>query len=331
MPSSEPARATGWRVPLAVAGAIVLASLAIVAARTVWFDAYWTFRREPPWLAATGGANRLIDRQTRRAKVQQALTRDYETALVGSSTVYHGLDPADVDAAAAGRAFNAGISALSAEELPIVAAIVASRSGVRRVVVGLDYYMFARVGGPRPLDPALATPLGRLNDILGAAIGLYAVRDSRLDAVAGGDDPGRWTYDGFRVTPPLPPALTRQNDAVRRRTTSPYRPDRLAAIGTLLDRLRGRDVVLYLSPVSAAQRRVMADLGLLDDFARWRADLAALARGRGQRLLDLTELGAADPFDPATGSTATWIDNLHYTPVLGRAVLRAVGLRARAE
>lgn len=331
MPSSERAGFAGWAVPLAVAGAIVLAALGAVAGRTIWFDAYWTFRREPPWLATTGGANRLIDRQTRRAKVQQALMRDYETALVGSSTVYHGLDPADVDAAGAGRPFNAGISALSAEELPIVASIVASRSGVGRVVVGLDYYMFARVGGPRPLDPALATPLGRLNDILGAAIGLYAVRDSRIDAVAGGDDPGGWTYDGFRVTPPLPPALTRQNDAIRRRTTSPYRPDRLASVETLLDRLRGPEVVLYLSPVSAAQRRVMADLGLLDDFARWRSDLAALAGRRGQRLLDLTELGADDPFDPATGSTATWIDNLHYTPALGRMVLQAVGLRRRAE
>lgn len=329
MPSSD-RPAGGWGIPIATALAIVFLGLGGIAVRTIWFDAYWTFRREPPWLAATGGANRLIDRQTRRAKVQQALARAYGTALLGSSTVYHGLDPADAETPD-GPVFNAGISALSAEELPVMAAIVASRPGLRRVVVGLDYYMFARIGGPRPLDPALATPLGRLNERLGALIGWYAVADSRLDAVAGGDDPGRWTYDGFRVTPPLPPALTGRNDAVRRRTTAAYRPERMVAIGRMLDRLEALDVILYLSPVSAAQRRVMADLGLLGDFDRWRADAATLARARGRRLLDLTELGATDPFDPATGSTPVWIDNLHYTPRLGREVLRAVGLRETAD
>ncbi|MFE1598796.1 hypothetical protein [Methylobacterium sp. ID0610] len=321
MRSSEPARRF-----LALAGLTVAGLLALVAARVVWFDAYWVFREDPPWRAATGGASRLLDRQTRRAKVLQALTRPYATALIGSSTVYHGLDPRDVEDAP-GPIFNAGISAIIAEELPLVASVVASRRGVARVVIGLDYYMFSRPSVPVHLDPALASATGRLTTLMGSVLGRYALMDSRLDAVAGAEDPGHWTRDGFRVTPPLPPALTRENDAARRRSTAPFRPETLESLDRVLDRLAGRRIDAYLSPVNDAQRRVLADLGLREDFERWRAAVIAVGARHGVSVRDLTELGARYPFDPEAGSTPFWLDNLHYTPLIGRLVLESLGLR----
>ena len=69
--------------------------------------------------------------------------------------------PADVTAPAPDRVFNAGISAIIATELPVIAAVVASRAPAR-AVLGLDYYMFSRPGVPVHLDEALATPSGRL-------------------------------------------------------------------------------------------------------------------------------------------------------------------------
>ena len=292
-----------------------------------WFDAYWIFRQHPPWLAATHGANRLLDRQTRRAKILQALSRDYSTALVGSSTVYHGLDPADADKAAPGSIFNVGISALMGDELPTVAAVVASRHDVSRVVVALDYYMFSRTDPPVAIDRSLATATGRWNARLGSLFGRYALMDSRFDEVEGGDDPGAWTYDGFRITPPLSARLTELNAATRRKTTAAYRPEMLDALDTALSRLKGLDTTVYLSPVSDAQRRILSDLGFLDDFARWRADVARLVASHGMRFLDLADLGDAFPFDPAKGSTDVWIDNLHFTPILGDLVLERLGLR----
>ena len=327
MPSSEAGPAARWRGILALAAVTLAAGLALVAGRVVWFDAYWLFREQPPWLARTHGASRLLDRQTRRAKILQAMTRDYTVALIGSSTVYYGLDPDDADPALRGRIFNAGISALMADELPVVAGVVASRRGVDRATIGLDYYMFSRRGGPAPLDPGLATPSGRWSALLGSAISRQALERSRLEDVEGGEDPGQWTYRGFRVTPPLPPALTLENDAVRRRTAAPYRPETLAFVRTALDALGQRRIVLYLSPVSDAQRKVLADHGLKEDFARWRSDVAALARARGVPFVDLVDLGAQFPFDPAHGSTGDWLDNLHYTPAIGRLVLEAIGLR----
>jgi hypothetical protein len=329
MRSSDAATSIRWRGVLAAAAVTLAASLALIAGRVVWFDAYWLFRKHPPWLALTHGASRLLDRQTRRAKILQAMTRDYTVAFIGSSTVYYGLDPDDADLAPRGRTFNAGISALMANELPIVASVVASRRRVGRVVVGLDYYMFSRLHPPVALDTDLSTPSGRWTALLGSVISRYALMSSRLRQIEGGEDPGSWTYNGFRVTPKLPPAVTLENDAVRRRTAAPYRPETLKLVRQALDALGHLPVVLYLSPVSDAQRKVLADHGLLPDFARWRSDVSALATTRGIPFIDLADLGAAFPFDPAHGSTDDWLDNLHYTPAIGRLVLQAAGLRSK--
>ncbi|MGY2046718.1 hypothetical protein [Methylobacterium sp. JK268] len=310
---------------LALTGAGLALLLALIAGRVAWFDAYWVFREDPPWRALTQGGNRLLDRQTRRAKVLQALTRPYALVLIGSSTVYHGLDPADVEGQ--GPVFNAGISAILADELPLVASVVASRAGVQRAVLGLDYYMFSRPTVPVHLDPGLATATGRFTALAGSLLGRYAIEDSRFAAVAGGDDPGAWTHAGFRITPPLPAALTRANDAARRRSTAPFRPETLAALDLTLERLSRLDVTAYLSPVSDVQRRVLADLGLRDDFELWRGAVLRRGAAHGIRVLDLTELGAGFPFDPEKGSTEAWLDNLHYTPRIGRLVLAAMGLR----
>lgn len=331
MPSSELTHDPRWRGCLAIAAATLVVALALVAARVIWFDAYWLFRRDPPWLSATDGSNRLIDRQTRRAKILQAMRRDYSIALIGSSTVYHGLNPDDAAPSLRGEIFNVGISALMGDELPIVASVVASRASVRRIVMAVDYYMFSRRRAPVRLDADLADWSGRATSLMGSVISRYALFDSRLERVAGSDDPGAWTYQGFRITPPLPAVLTRENDATRRRTAAPYRPDTLSALDLALDRLKAFQVDLYLSPVSPAQQRLLADAGLSDDFARWRADVAALAARHGVGFHDLADLGLRYPFDPNQGSTDAWLDNIHYTPVIGRQVLEAVGLRSPGQ
>jgi hypothetical protein len=328
MPSSDMRSGRGWRGVLIVAAGTCVTALALVAARVVWFDAYWLYRERPPWLALTNGANRLLDRQTRRAKILQALTRPYTIALVGSSTVYHGLDPQDADPALRGQIFNVGISALMADELPLVASVVASRRDLDRVVIGLDYYMFSRRKPPVALDPDLASRSGRWTALMGSVISRYAIMDSTIGEVAGGEDPGSWTYAGFRITPKLPPALTRENDMIRRRTAAAYHSDTLDALHSTLALLVGHDVEVYLSPVSDAQRRVLADEGFLADFARWRSDVAEVAARHGVEFADVVDLGSAFPFDPAGGSTDQWLDNLHYTPALGRRVLQEVRLRS---
>src|SRR4051794_15441919 len=105
-------------------------SLAVGVAVTAAVDPYWVFRRDPPWLAWTGGVNRFLDLDMRRAKPLQLFVRSAETVLVGSSTVYRGIDPSDlVD----GVGYNLGLSSLMADELPAIAELLVARE-VRRVV-----------------------------------------------------------------------------------------------------------------------------------------------------------------------------------------------------
>ena len=327
MPGSEHPAGPSWRGPLVLGALVLIACCALVVGRVVWYDPYWVFRQTPPWLAATEGGNKLLDRQMRRAKALQAMTRDYDVALFGSSTTYHGLDPADADPGP--RLYNAGISGILADELPVMASIIASRPRVKRVALGLDYYMFSRTDRAVHLDRTLATPLGRANARLGSLIGRYAIHDAWPAEVEAKTDPGRWTYEGFRVTPKLAAAETMLNDTIRRRTTVPLQPSTYAALERAVGILRGREIDLYLGPVSRAQRLVLSDLGHTDDFARWREDMRELAARHGVRFHDLTALGSDDAFDPRTGSTDRWLDNLHYTPVVGRRVFEALGLRSR--
>src|SRR3954471_4238740 len=126
-------------------------SLAVGMAVTAAGDPYWVFRRHPPWLAWRGGVNRFLDLDMRRAKPLQLFVRPAETVLVGSSTVYRGIDPSDlVD----GAGYNLGLSSLMADELPAIADLLVARK-VRRVVIGLDYFMFTNFPGPPRLKTGL--------------------------------------------------------------------------------------------------------------------------------------------------------------------------------
>jgi hypothetical protein len=321
--------ASRWRGFLALTAVTCITLLGITAGWVVWFDVYWLFRAEPPWFIATQGASKVLDRQTRRAKTLQALTREYRVAFIGSSTTYHGLDPDDLDGSIAGHAFNIGISAVIAEELGTVAALVASRPGVERVLIGLDYYMFSRNDVPVRLDTSLAHPSGRWRALFGSVVSSDALRASRVASVTGAVSPGRWKRNGFRVTPPLSAEETRDHDAVRRRTIAGYRPETLTHLDLALTRLKGRRVDVYITPVSDAQRRVLSDAGLLDDFAHWRRDISMRATAQGVRFVDFADLGMQHPFDAQQGSTAYWLDNLHFTPLLGIIILEQLELPIR--
>jgi hypothetical protein len=308
-----------------VFAAIALALLVSVSALTIWFDPYWVFRDEPPWLRQTGGANNLIDLEMRRVKAHQLMARPHGTVLAGSSTVYHGLNPRDVRPAREPGIYNLGIAAVMAAELPTIAELVIAAGGVERVVLGLDYFSFSGFPPPPPLRPDLATRIGRAVSLVGAAISTRSLE--RLDAAAlGRPTLGQWQYSGFKVTPDFNVELTRYMDAAQQHAAMVYRPEAVAHLARALDLLKGREVALYLSPVSGAQMKGLLAAGHETGFNRWRADVATLAASRRLRFADLALDHPFDDFDPGRGSSRYWIDNLHFKPVVGRWVLERLGL-----
>ena len=141
--------------------AVVAAVLLLTAAATLWCDPFWVFRAAPPWTRDGMGASRLLDTQMRRVKPLQIANLRPGTLLVGSSVVYRGLDPRDLAPGLPQPAYNAGFSSLMGEELPVLAALARDVDSIRRVVIGLDYFMFTRFPPPPPLRPELASRLGR--------------------------------------------------------------------------------------------------------------------------------------------------------------------------
>ncbi len=152
----------------AVAGGAALIAGAVA---TIAVDPYWVFRHSPLWVAWTGGVNRLLDVDMRRAKPLQLFTRPAETVLVGSSTVYRGINPADLGGSGG---YNFGVSSLMADELPAVAALLAARR-VGRIAIGLDYFMFTSFPGPPRLEQGLEARAARLEAWVKAALSLRAL------------------------------------------------------------------------------------------------------------------------------------------------------------
>lgn len=320
-PGSTDGEARRWRDFSRV---LALASAALLALGSGWVayvDPLWIYRETPPWLAWTGGANRLLDAEMRRAKPFQLFSRPAATVLIGSSVVYRGLDGAGLP----GGAYNFGVSALLADELPTVARLVAARGGVERVAIGLDFYMFTSFPVPTRMAPGLDGRATRLMARLRAPISLRTLGGSMPFIIGSAYEGGAWRFDGFKTTTDYAPATTRRIAAAQEFEPLAYRPDLMARLDEALAALESLDVRIYLSPVSAAQRALLARAGRDADLRRWRADAASTAARRGRPFRDLSRLPDYDDFDPERGSSRFWFDNLHFKPELGRRVLDEIG------
>ncbi|HKH35089.1 MAG TPA: hypothetical protein VKA80_13170 [Beijerinckiaceae bacterium] len=305
----------------------VVAALSTGLGATTFMDPYWVFRRNPPWVAWTGGVNRLLDVDMRRTKPLQLFSRPADTALVGSSTVYRGLRPAHL---AEGEGYNFGLSSLMADELPAVAALIAARKP-RRVVIGLDYFMFTSFPGPPRLRAGLENRGGRTEAWIKTALSFRALAGVAPAVLASAYEPGAWRFDGYKATPDYPAAATQRIAREQMFETMRYRPETIGHLEAALAALRGADVRLYLSPMSAPQRALASAAGHGHELARWRADVAAAMQRLGVPIHDLVDPHPFDDFDPARGSSRFWLDNSHFKAEVGRWILDQVGLATRTS
>ena len=318
--ASEENRQARWRGFSLTVLASVLAVSFTAASFNFWRDPYWVLRDDPPWTRGGEGASRLLDVAMRRAKPLQMARIRPHSVLLGSSVVYRGLDTRDLG----GGVYNAGLSSLMASELPVMAGLIADLGSVRRVAVGLDYFMFSALPPPPPVRPALATANGRREALLATLLSREALEATMLSRVRG-MEPGLWRREGFKTTPDFDAMLTRRVHAAQEVAAMAYRTAGLARLSEALGRLARQEVVIYLSPMSAVQRDLLRVAGRQAELARWRADVALLAGRHGVALHDLLDTHPFEDFDPERGSSRYWIDNMHFKPEVGRWVLARLG------
>ena len=304
--------------------ATVVMILGLLGGLTLWRDPYWVFRDNPPWTRDGVGASRLLDIEMRLIKPLQIARLKPQTLLIGSSVVYRGLDPRDVSVTA-GQVYNAGISALMARELPTLAALAVDVGSVRRVVIELDYFMFTAWPPPPAIDRKLATASGRREALVSVVLNPKAFDNLRGRRVLR-TEPGLWHRDGYKATPDFDAELVGKITREQNIAAMVYRPDDLAHLARALDLLRGRDVTIVLSPMSAAQRQLIEAGGRGPELAAWRQDVARLATRRGLPFHDLVSGHPFEDFDPGKASSRYWLDTLHFKPEVGRWLFGRIGL-----
>jgi hypothetical protein len=315
-------RSPAWERFITLFGATAALSLIAGVALVARADPFWVLRERPPWYERGGGVNRFLDVEMRHAKSLQVQVRAARAILVGSSTVYRGIDPADARVAT----YNAGVSSLMAAELPTLARLIAARRDGAEAVVGLDYYMFTRRRPPFLLARDLSTPAGRAFAWASAFVSLRVATGSSTAGILRILEPGAWHRDGFKTTPDFSADITRRVAASQPADSWEYEPDRIGDLDEAVTAFGPAGVRLYLSPMSAAQRRFLDEAGRSGEFERWRRDVAALAERRHVPFADLVDGHPFDDFDPARGSSRFWIDSVHFKPEVGRWVLRRLGL-----
>lgn len=316
---SNPAR--GFAASFAATVVLVVGLLTVL---TLWRDPYWVFRDNPPWTRDGVGVSRLLDIEMRLIKPLQIARLKPQTLLIGSSVVYRGLDPRDV-AASAGQIYNAGFSALMARELPTLAALAVDVGSVRRVVIELDYFMFTTWPPPPPIDRKLATASGRREALVSVVLNPKAV-DHLRGWQSRRTEPGLWHGDGYKATPDFDAELVGKITREQNIAAMAYRPADLAYLERTLDLLQGREVTIVLSPMSAAQRQLIADGGRATELAAWRQDVAQLVARHGLPFQDFVSDHPFEDFDPGKASSRYWLDTLHFKPEVGRWLLGRIGL-----
>jgi len=327
--TAEPVRSGFWTGFVRLWLTVALAAVLAVAAWLGWADPYRLWRRDAP---DRGGAT--LDLAQRFVKPLALADFAPDTVLIGSSRSYLGIDPRDVLMPPGSRTYGFGISSLSLAEIDAVVAL-ALRAGARRLVIGLDEYMFDRVGTPPAvaLDATMAEPAWYWRARLRSLLSGDALRASRALLTEAPREPGTWRPDGFKAIPPRGADATVRLFAGERFADRPILPDRLVLLDGLLDRLAaaGVSAMLYIGPLSAPMRARLEEDGRWPDYERLRARIAASA---ARHALPLADLATGHPFaayDPARGSSEAWFDHHHFTPRVGRWILWRLGLRPRPD
>ncbi len=320
---------TGARTLLTVCLAFSGATCVAVATFVLHHDPYWVATGED-----SGRVRPALDTRTRFSKAVQLVARAPRRVLVGSSTVYRGLDPAMIDDDV--PTYNLGISSLRILEARHYVRHALRFAPVEEVVLGLDFFMFDAKQRTEPgFDPGLGGLDARIDMAFASVWSWHALLDAWRTGNRGTPTDGVWQHDGHkRSFPRTAESNAALLESAKREYAAmdPTRGPGLADLEALIALCAERAVRLriFLTPVHASYRAAIAAAGREEDFSRWKAGVLALATGKGVTILDMN---LANPTidSPLTASTRYYIDPSHYSPLVGAAILESLGLRVRPD
>ena len=325
-----------YRRFLVLVGAACVVTVGFAAALTRYADPYWLsdprpFRDDSP----------ALDVQMRLSKAVQLISREWEVplkvVLIGSSTVYRGLNPAALDYPA-GAVYNLGISSLRMQEAHAYVRHLLKFSSPEIVVLGLDFFQF---DGLRQSEPGFEPGLGTWSSVIEMFLTSVASADATLnsmrvlkvrrkeDAVV---DP--WSRNGYRKTWPrganeikaqFKSAVSIYQMADMRRA-EPY--DALSQTILLLQE-RNISVRLYLSPVHTQYEAAIRSVGKESQYLDWKQRVRDIAAKHRVRLVEIDRVHKFS--DPDFNGESGFNDASHFSEWVGTTIMREIGLPVRSS
>lgn len=304
-----------------VFGALVFSGISFV----LYMDPYALYRANPIELA-----NSASDLRMRFVKGAQVVFRHTNLILLGSSTVYRGLDPSMLVGV---RAYNAGVSSLRMREVVHYVNHIQMVTSADRIILGLEFFMFdGAVQTESGFDPRLGTLEGALMHSIGAIFSRQAILDAwRQLRTHDRDKDGVWFPNGFKQTNPR---SQDQNSSQLERAKSFYQK-----VNALLDepyedlrivirscQARGIRMQLFFTPSHRSYVNVIEQAGRGEQYRLWRRRVTEIVGEEGGELYDMAiENPAIDVL--LAGSNLHYIDPSHYSTAQGAAILAALGLQ----
>ncbi|RST56103.1 hypothetical protein [Variovorax sp. MHTC-1] len=316
--------AVGMLQRAAMRWALGVAAVAFAASTIwiIWSDPYNLFR----WRGADP-YNSVLDSKMRFVKTLRAYFLESDGVLLGSSTVYRGLDPS----ACALPCYNFGISGMRITEMEGYARLISAKVRPRKAVLALDFFMFDALRQSEPGYEAHADQMLVQGELLARALGSGSAAWDAAMAWRSRQRPstdGRWDHAGYKFT-----YLRTAKDIewILDSTRREYRAMRYdsalfmklqQAIMSL--RAGGTQVVVVLSPVNPAFASILGEVGKRSEFDAYRREAMRVATSAGAQFHDFTDFVVVS--DLSGGSDSSFIDVTHYQPAVGRQLLARMGL-----
>lgn len=308
----------------------VFAAITTVAASFVAFvDPYWLWRERVAW-----SFNPALENRMRFAKSLQVLLRRPDVVLLGSSVVYRGIDPDDIENASA---YNLGIASLRIREAEAYVRYLLRWTRPKRIIIGIDYFAFDRAQPfESGFDPTLTETAYLAKAGIGAFVSATAMADAwRLARRHAIDRDGTWDRNGFKRTRARTPeeisAILQMTRKLIGRTD--VSGSELSALANIIALARRENVQLLLfvppyhrSWIDTALEARRTGLS----FGEWIDEVASLAARHG---VEIWDFASANPTSdgPVGAGSDHYLDPSHFSPLLGRWILQRLGVGVRID
>ena len=270
----------------------------------------------------------------------------YDTIILGTSRVVHGLDPSR-PALRPFRAYNAGVGRASLTEVYQVGRFALEHQRATRMIVALDFSMFNSrrgVKGDFGASGFAGTPMpyvyaGSFLDYRSLRASFRTVVDNLMGKKSGQRVNG-YLDRSIRIKDRKNPPKAFEKFVVRPEDFRDYDydPGSIFLLGDILTRFAdaGLTTYLFISPVHVRKIESIVAAGLYDTFDQWKRDLAALvdqvnASAVEARLVTLWDFSGYNSIttervparDEASELTWYW-DKSHYKPATGDMVVARI-------